>query len=132
MSTDPEKPRVLVVEDSRTVAAIVKLFLQREGFEVFVAADGVAGLEAAKRERPCVTITDVNMPGMDGPDLVRALRADDQTRDMFIFMLSSDERPECQTLALAAGADEYVVKPVQPGPFAARVRAAVERTAIAP
>src|SRR5207249_397677 len=88
MSTDPEKPRVLVVEDSRTVAAIVKLFLQREGFEVFVAADGVAGLEAAKRERPCVTITDVNMPGMDGPDLVRALRADDQTRDMFIFMLS--------------------------------------------
>ena len=124
---NPDTPRALVVDDCRTVVAIMRHYLQLEGFDVLVAADGMAGLETARRERPRVIVTDVNMPGMDGPAMVRALRADPRTRGMAIFMLSSEERAECREQALAAGVDEYVLKPVDPRPFAARVRAAVDQ-----
>src|SRR5438876_711438 len=108
-SMKPGKDRALIVEDSRTIAAIVKHFLQLEGFEVFVAADGVAGLEAARRERPGLIVTDLNLPGMGGLDMVKALRADDRTQDISIFMLTSDASPESETLARAVGADDYIV-----------------------
>jgi two-component system response regulator AdeR len=125
---NPKKPRALVVEDCRTVAAIVKHFLQRDGFEVLVATDGIAGLDTVKRERPRIVITDVNMPGMDGLDMVKAIRADSQTQGTVVFVLSSDERPECEQQALAAGADAYLLKPIKPEDLAARARAAMDGT----
>jgi two-component system alkaline phosphatase synthesis response regulator PhoP len=129
---DSGKDRALIVEDSSTIAAILKHFLQLEGFEVFVASDGVAGLDAARRERPDLIVTDLNLPGMDGLAMVRALRADDRTQDASIFMLTSDASPESERLARAVGADEYLVKPVPPRHLAARARAVmndVERAA---
>jgi DNA-binding response OmpR family regulator len=123
----PGKDRALIVEDSRTIAAIVKHFLQLEGFEVFVAADGVAGLETARRERPGLIVTDLNLPGMGGLEMVKALRADDRTQDISIFMLTSDASPESENLARAVGADDYIVKPVQPQLLAARARAVMDR-----
>ena len=122
----PDNTRALIVEDSRTIASIVRHYLQLEGFEVLIAADGVAGLETARRERPRVIVTDVNMPGMGGMDMVRALRADAGTRDIAILMLTSDESPETEQQAMAAGADAYILKPVDPQRLAARVRAVVE------
>ena len=122
----PDNTRALVVEDSRTIASIVRHYLQLEGFEVLIAADGVAGLETARRERPRVIVTDLNMPGMGGLDMVRALRADPGTRDIAILMLTSDESPETAQQAMAAGADEYILKPVDPQRLAARVRAVVD------
>jgi two-component system alkaline phosphatase synthesis response regulator PhoP len=122
----PDNNRALIVEDSRTIASIVRHYLQLEGFEVLVAADGVAGLETARRERPRVIVTDLNMPGMGGLDMVRALRADAGTRDIAILMLTSDENPETEQQAMAAGADEYILKPVDPQRLAARVRAVVD------
>ena len=129
---DSGKDRALIVEDSSTIAAILKHFLQLEGFEVFVASDGEAGLDAARRERPDLIVTDLNLPGMDGLAMVRALRADDRTQDASIFMLTSDTSPESERLARAVGADEYLVKPVPPRHLAARARAVmndVERAA---
>lgn len=123
----PQKERALIVEDSRTIAAVVKHYLQLEGFEVLVAADGVVGLETAVRERPDVIVTDLNLPGMDGMDMVKALRADPRTHGIAIFMLTSDERAETERLARAAGADEYILKPVEPRRLAARVRAVTNR-----
>jgi len=124
MTTDNK--RALIVEDSRTIASIVKHYLQLEGFEVLVAADGVVGLETARRERPRVIVTDLNMPGMGGLDMVRALRAEAGTRDIAILMLTSDESPEIEGQAMAAGVDDFILKPLDPQRLAARVRAVVD------
>ena len=126
-----DNKRALIVEDSRTIASIVRHYLQLEGFEVLVAADGLVGLETARRARPRVIVTDLNMPGMGGLEMVRALRADPGTRDIAILMLTSDGSPETEQQAMAAGADAYILKPVDPQSLAARVRAVVDGAEVA-
>jgi DNA-binding response OmpR family regulator len=121
------KDRALVVEDSSTIAAIVKHYLELEGFDVLVAADGIAGLETARREQPDLIVTDMNLPGMDGLDMVRALRADKTVQHMSIFMLTSDASAETERRAREIGVDDYLVKPVPPKHLAARARAVMDR-----
>ena len=123
-----QKPRVLIVEDDRTVTAVVKYFLELEGLEVDVAKNGLIGLEAAKRDIPQVIVTDVNMPGMDGMTMVKALRANSSTRNIAILMLTSEDSLDSETRALAAGADDYILKPVEPRRLAARVKALLARS----
>jgi len=123
-----EKARVLIVEDDRTITAVVKYFLELEGFEVSVATNGLIGLETAKRELPRVIVTDLNMPGMDGLAMVKALRADERTHDISILMLTSEESVESETMALTLGADDYILKPVEPRRLAARVKALLARS----
>jgi type IV pilus assembly protein PilB len=123
-----KKERVLIVEDDRTITSVVKYFLELEGFEVAVAKDGLIGLEAAKRELPQVIVTDFNMPGMDGVVMVKALRADPRTRDIAILMLTSEDSVDSETRALAAGADDYILKPVEPRRLAARVKTLLARS----
>ena len=120
--------RVLVVEDSPTVASVVKYFLELEGFEVLLAADGVAGLETALREHPQIIVSDVNMPGMSGVAMVKALRADPSYSDVRILMLTSEASVESETEGLEAGADDYLLKPVEPRRLAARVKALLARS----
>ena len=115
--------RVLVVEDSPTISSVVKYFLELEGFEVVVAEDGLLGLEMAFRERPDVIVSDVNMPGMDGVAMVKALRSDARTSGIRIMMLTSESSVEREAEGLAAGADDYILKPVEPRRLAARVKA---------
>jgi type IV pilus assembly protein PilB len=121
--------RVLVVEDSPTIVSVVKYFLELEGFEVLVAEDGVAGLEIAFREHPDVVVSDVNMPGMGGVAMVKALRSDPRTKGIRIMMLTSESSIESETEGLAAGADDYILKPVEPLRLAARVKALRARPA---
>jgi type IV pilus assembly protein PilB len=116
------KQRVLVVEDSKTIAQVVKYFLELEGFEVLLAQDGTIGLEIAKSEQPNVIVTDYNMPGMDGLEMVKALRADPSTRGVAVLMLTSEEGVDKETSALEAGVDDYILKPVEPRRLAARVK----------
>ena len=122
------KERVLVVEDSPTIASVVKYFLELEGFEVLVAKDGNSGLEAAKRKHPQVIVTDYNMPGMDGMAMVKALRAEAETRGIAVLMLTSEDSVEKEAQALEAGVDDYILKPVEPRRLAARVRAVLARS----
>ena len=122
------KPRVLVVEDDGTISLVVKYFLELEGFEVLIAKDGASGLEALRRERPQLVVTDCNMPGMDGMSMVKALRADPSTRDIAVLMLTSEEGVDKETEALAAGVDDYIVKPVEPRRLAARVKSVLTRS----
>jgi type IV pilus assembly protein PilB len=119
---------VLVVEDSRTIAAVVKYYLELEGFDVRLAANGLLGLDIARRERPRVIVTDVNMPGMDGFSMVKAIRADDRTHNIAIVMLTSEGSVESEAQAFAAGADDYILKPVEPRRLAARVKALLARS----
>lgn len=123
-----EKELVLVVEDSATIASVVKYFLELEGFEVLVAKDGTSGLEAAKRDQPRVIVTDCNMPGMDGITMVKALREDGATRGIAVLMLTSEEGVEKEAEALEAGVDDYILKPVEPRRLAARVKSVLART----
>jgi len=126
---DPQgKERVLVVEDSATIASVVKYFLELEGFEVLVAKDGNSGLEAARRDQPHVIVTDCNMPGMDGMAMVKALRSEAVTRGIAVLMLTSEESVEKETQALEAGVDDYILKPVEPRRLAARVRSVLARS----
>jgi CheY-like chemotaxis protein len=124
---DPDRRRVLVVEDSPTVTSVVKYFLELDGFEVLIAGDGVVGLEMALREHPDLIVSDVNMPAMGGVAMVKALRVDPRMSDVRILMLTSDASVECETEVLAAGADDYIVKPVEPRRLAARVKVLLAR-----
>jgi DNA-binding response OmpR family regulator len=122
------KQRVLVVEDSTTIASVVKYFLELEGFEVLLAKDGKSGLAAAKRHQPNVIVTDCNMPGMDGMAMVKALRAAAVTRGIAVLMLTSEDSVEKEAQALEAGVDDYILKPVEPRRLAARVRSLLARS----
>jgi type IV pilus assembly protein PilB len=122
-----EKQTVLVVEDSPTIASVVKYFLELEGFNVLVAKDGMIGLAAAKKYQPHVIVTDYDMPEMDGATMVRALRAGAETRDIAILMLTSESGIEKETTALEAGVDDYIQKPVEPRRLAARVKSVLAR-----
>jgi len=123
-----EKTQILIVEDDRTISTVVKYFLELEGFAVLVAKDGLIGLEIARREIPQIIVTDLNMPGMDGMAMVKALRADARTHDISILMLTSEESVDSETLALTLGADDYLHKPVEPRRLAARIKALLARS----
>ena len=122
--------RVLVVEDNATISSVVKYFLELEGFEVTVAADGRAGLDTALRDRPDLIVSDVRMPGMTGTEMVKQLRGNPATAGTRILMLTSEESVETETEALAAGADDYILKPVEPRRLAARVKALLSRPSV--
>jgi type IV pilus assembly protein PilB len=122
--------RVLVVEDNGTIASVVKYFLELEGFEVLLAENGLIGLETAQRDHPDIVVSDVNMPGMGGVAMVKAIRADAQLKGVRILMLTSESSIECETEGLAAGADDYILKPVEPRRLAARVKALLARSRI--
>ncbi len=122
------KERVLIVEDSTTIASVVRYFLELEGFEVLVAKDGISGLESAKRDQPNVIVTDYNMPGMDGTSMVKALRSESATRGIAVLMLTSENSIENEAAALEAGVDDYILKPVEPRRLAARVRSLLARS----
>lgn len=122
------KERILVVEDSPTIASVVRYFLELEGYEVLIATDGRSGFEVARRERPGVIVTDCNMPGMDGMAMVRALRGSEETRGISVLMLTSEEGVEKEAEALEAGVDDYVVKPIEPRRLAARVKSLLARS----
>ncbi|HMB78726.1 MAG TPA: response regulator, partial [Vicinamibacterales bacterium] len=124
----PVHGKVLVVEDSSTISSVVKYFLELEGFTVLTAENGLLGLEMAFLERPDVIVSDVNMPGMGGLAMVKALRGDARTSQVRILMLTSESSVESESEGLAAGADDYILKPVEPRRLAARVRALLARS----
>ena len=127
-ATERRRRRVLVVEDSRTIASVVKYFLELEGFEVRLAANGRIGLELALSERPDFIVSDVNMPDMGGVEMVKALRADPRMARYRILMLTSESGVDCEAEGLEAGADDYILKPVEPRRLAARVKALLARS----
>lgn len=121
------KERVLVVEDSSTIASVVKYFLELEGFEVATAKDGEEGLQAAQLQLPRVIVTDCHMPGMDGMTMVQGLRSDPRTRKIVVLMLTSESSVEKEAQALEAGVDDFILKPIEPRRLAARVKALLGR-----
>ena len=107
-------PRVLVVDDDPQVLKLLRLNFEMEGYDVDAAPDGAAALAAAAQRRPDAVVCDVMMPGMDGLEVVRRLRADPELSDVAIVVVSAKAQRSDMRDGVAAGADEYVTKPFDP------------------
>jgi diguanylate cyclase (GGDEF)-like protein len=120
----PAKPLALIVDDDPVALELVAAMLEADGYRVERARDGLQALEAARRLEPRLVVTDWVMPEMDGLSLVRALRESRGARASYLIVLTALEDDEHLVAAFAAGADDYVTKPVRPRVLAARMRAA--------
>ena len=107
----PQVPLVLVVDDSITVRRVTQRLLQREGYRVSLAADGLQALERLQQERPAVVLSDIEMPRMDGFDLARNIRADDSLADLPIIMITSRIAEKHREHAKQLGVNHYLGKP---------------------
>src|SRR3954463_6035919 len=121
------KPRILIVEDERGLTDVLAYNLQREGYETLVAHDGPEGLRKAQMQLPDVVILDLMLPGMDGLEVCRQLRAGKQTGKIPILMLTAKGEEMDQVVGFSVGADDYVTKPFSVKPLLQRIRALQRR-----
>jgi two-component system alkaline phosphatase synthesis response regulator PhoP len=115
---------ILVVDDEPKIVKQARDYLENGGFRVVAAGDGQTALAVARRERPDLIVLDLNLPGMDGLDVCRALRRES---DVPIIMLTARVAEADRLIGLELGADDYVTKPFSPRELVARVRAVLRR-----
>jgi len=120
--------RVLVVEDEVDIADLIRFNLERAGYEVIKAHDGIAGVEVAIRERPDLIVLDLMLPGRDGYSVFREVRRDARTSNIPVIMLTARAQTEDRIQGLEAGADDYLTKPFSPKELVLRVNAILKRT----
>ena len=118
---------VLLAEDDDDLRLTTRLVLERQGFEVHVAADGLQAWATLQTVPVDVAVLDVVMPGMDGIRLVKRVRDSDELRDLPVILLTARDLPHDQIAGLEAGADDYVTKPFDGEVLAARIRAVARR-----
>jgi two-component system, OmpR family, phosphate regulon response regulator PhoB len=111
MTENAEKPLVLVADDDPDILSLVSLRLEKAGYEVVTATDGRQAFEVIREQRPAAAILDVRMPEMDGLEVMRSIRADEESKDMILIALSARVREANIAEGLEAGADEYMQKP---------------------
>jgi DNA-binding response OmpR family regulator len=126
-AAEPSRGLVLVVEDERPIADLVRMYLARDGFGVHVESDGRAGLSAARTLHPVAIVLDVGLPTMDGTEVCRQLRAEGNWVPV-LFVTARDDEVD-RILGLELGADDYVTKPFSPRELVARVRSVLRRAA---
>ena len=124
MTGIPAPTRVLVVEDDATVAEVVVRYLEREGFEVESVGDGIQALERAESSLPDLVVLDLMLPGLDGLEVCRRLRA---VAPIPVIMLTARDEESDRVLGLELGADDYVSKPFSPRELTARVKSVLRR-----
>lgn len=105
------KRRVLVVDDSPTDRQFVTTLLQKQGYQVTTAVDGVDALEKIAAERPPLIVLDIILPKMNGYQVLRQLKAEPQTRDIKVILVSSKSQESDRFWGLKQGADDYIAKP---------------------
>jgi two-component system alkaline phosphatase synthesis response regulator PhoP len=120
--------RILVAEDERDVAELIRYTLDREGFEVVVATNGADALRQARDSRPDLVLLDLMLPQVNGWELCRRLKQDPATRALPVIMLTARSEEGDKVLGFELGADDYVTKPFSTRELVARVRAVVRRT----
>ncbi|HEU0292137.1 MAG TPA: response regulator transcription factor [Anaerolineales bacterium] len=116
--------KILVVDDEPSITNLVTAYLKPEGYEVYTAADGNAGLKAARTFKPDLIILDLMLPGIDGIELLSRLRRES---DVYVIMLTARTDETDKIVGLSVGADDYVTKPFSPRELVARVKAALRR-----
>ncbi len=118
------KAKILVVEDEENILEAVRYSLEGQGYEALTATDGVTGLSLARAEHPDLVILDVMLPGMDGLEVCRAIRRE---QDMPVLMLTARVEEVDRIVGLELGADDYITKPFSMRELMARVKAHIRR-----
>jgi two-component system response regulator MtrA len=119
--------QILVIDDDPDALKVIGLILQRRGFEPVLVQSGQAAFEFLSHDIPALIILDVMMPGMDGNEVCRQIRADSRTAQVPIVMLTARSATANQVEGLLAGADDYLVKPTRPDELMASVQNALAR-----
>ncbi len=121
--------RVLVVEDEPDLGDLISFNLERAGYAVSLARDGIAGLSMARSEPPDLAVLDIMLPGVDGLEVARAIRTDPKTAGIPILMLTAKSQETDQIAGLETGADDYMTKPFSVKLLLARIEALLRRCA---
>jgi DNA-binding response OmpR family regulator len=124
-----KKPTVLLIEDDADIVEVVRYSLEREGFRVLSASDGESGLREAGLARPDLVLLDLMLPGIDGLDVCRRIRAAEKTRQTPVIILTAKGEEADVVVGLEMGADDYLPKPFSPRELVARLRAVLRRVA---
>ena len=122
------QPLILLAEDNGDMRNYLRRVLSDQGYEVEAVPDGLAALEAARRRRPDLILTDVMMPRMDGESLLRAIREDSTLSSIPVILLSARAGEDFRIQGLGSGADDYLVKPFSARELLARVKSHVDST----
>lgn len=123
------KGTILIIDDEKDLLELVRYNLEKEGYEAICATDGITGVEIAVKHRPDLIVLDVMMPGMDGLEVCRKLRADTRTSQVPVLMLTARVSEADRVVGLEMGADDYVTKPFSPRELLARIKAILRRAA---
>lgn len=121
------QPRILIVEDERGLTQSLSWYFNKEGYETHVAETGTEGLRKAQTILPDVVLLDIMLPGMNGLDVCRELRAGERTREIPIIMLTAKSEETDQVVGYSLGADDYVPKPFNNKVLLAKVKALLRR-----
>lgn len=119
--------RILVIEDEANIQELIKYNLEKNGYRVTVANNGIDGLEEALAHTPDLILLDLMLPGLDGLEVCKRLRMEKHTRKIPIFMLTAKSEEFDKVLGLELGADDYITKPFSIKELIARIRAAMRR-----
>ncbi|MGZ4113249.1 MAG: response regulator transcription factor, partial [Tumebacillaceae bacterium] len=121
----PTTPIVLLVEDDESIALLMRLYLEKEGYEVQIAADGEQALELFERLHPNLVLLDLMIPKIDGLAVCREIRSGSNTP---IIMVTAKSQTHDKVLGFELGADDYLAKPFDPPELIARVKAIMRRS----
>jgi two-component system alkaline phosphatase synthesis response regulator PhoP len=121
--------KIFIVDDEPQIVKVLKAYLEKAGFQVVTASDGKIALATFQREKPDFLILDLNLPGMDGLDICKAIRRDSTVP---ILMLTARVEETDRLIGLELGADDYVIKPFSPREVVARVKTIFRRTTAEP
>ena len=118
------KTKILIVDDEPSILKLIRAYLEPEGYEIYTAEDGNAGLKAARTLDPDLVVLDVMLPGIDGVEVLTRLRRES---DVYVILLTAKTEEMDRVVGLTVGADDYVTKPFSPRELTARIKAALRR-----
>ncbi len=124
-----KKHKILIVEDEEDIQNLLVINLESEGYKVLVTDNGYDGLKIAKEETPDLIILDLMLPEMDGLEVCRRLKSDEQLRDIMVIMVTAKSEEVDRVVGFELGADDYVVKPFSIRELLLRIRAVLRREA---
>lgn len=119
-----EKVTILLIEDEAKIADLIKIYLEREGYSVFIVSDGSQAVDAFKEHQPDLVILDLMLPGLDGLEVCRLIR---QISTVPVLILTAKDEETDKIIGLSIGADDYITKPFSPKELVARVKAHLRR-----
>ena len=118
-----ENHKILVVDDDKDILELLKYNLEKEGYQIKTASDGIAAVEVANRFIPDVVLLDIMMPGQDGVETCRLIRLNPKLADTHIIFLTARSEEYSEVAAFEVGADDYITKPIKPRALLSRIKA---------